>query len=696
MLTSFFGKFSTSFSQIKNWRLLLFTIVCAFSLIIVGTPISLRPSPFSLKVGDVSFQDIRAPRSFSYISEILTNQARDAAEKSVSPVFLPADPSISRKQFELLNQTINQIENIRLNNSLSPENKIQLLSNLVNVQLTQDYLKNILALQENRWIQIKNECLLVFEQIIRSPISEDHLISIKNNIPAHIGFSFSEKEVELIKQLISPFIIVNSVYSNEKTNEAVQIAREKVSQVIKYYASGEMIVFSGQLISPQTWEALQSLGLVQSTNEPLELASAFLLIITTLIVPALFLRQVKKALFDDPAALLLISILFLLFLGTAKLVISNHTILPYLFPIAAFGLTIASIFDYETGIISLIPLSILLSYILTNNVELIVYFWLSSATAIFVLGKGRRLIIFFAAGIVVGLVGSAVIIAFRLTEGYFDPEGLITLIGIAFLNGLGSISLTLLLQYYFALLLGRTTALQLMELSRPDHPLLQFLMINAPGTYQHSLQTANLTEQAARIVKADPLLARVGALYHDVGKATNPDFFIENQDRGPLNTHENLKPEVAAHTIIKHVEDGVTLAKKYGLPPQIINFITEHHGNMIARYQYFLSLKKPAKINVVPNKKHFVYPGQPPRTRETAILMLADGCEARIKAEYPKTKSGIRNLVNDTFNYYILEKQLNNVNLTFRDINLIEDSFVTSFVNAAHKRMRYPSNKTLK
>jgi membrane-associated HD superfamily phosphohydrolase len=294
MLTSFFEKLSTRFSQIKNWRLLLFGIVCAFSLIIVGTPISLRPSPFSLKVGDVSFQDIRAPRSFSYISEILTNQARDIAEKSVSPVFLPTDPSIARKQFESLNQLLNQIDDLRLNKSLTPENKAQQLSNLANIQLNQEYSKIVFSIQDNRWIQINNECLLVFEQIIRSPISEDHLTTIKNNISTYIGFSFSEKEAELIKQLISPFIVVNSVYSNEITNEAVQKAREKVPQVIKYYATGEMVVSSGQMISPQTWEALQSLGLVQSTNEPLELASAFLLIISTLIVPALFLRQVKK------------------------------------------------------------------------------------------------------------------------------------------------------------------------------------------------------------------------------------------------------------------------------------------------------------------------------------------------------------------------------------------------------------------
>jgi len=696
MLIAYFEKLSKRFSQIYYWRLILLSIVCIFSLLIIGTPISLRPSPFSLNVGDVAFQDIRAPRSFSYTSEMLTNQARDAAEKSVSPVFLPADPAIARKQFESLSQTIDQIDILRFNNSLSLDKKIEFLTDTLNIQLNPDSTKYLFSINDTKWIQIKNECLIVFEQIIRNSIHEDQLSVIKKNISSYIGFSFSENDAELISQIISPFITVNSIYSNEKTNEAVQTAREKVPPVIKYYSAGEMIIFSGQIITPQIWEALQSFGLVQSTDEPLDLVAASLLIITTLIVPALFLRQVKKTLFDDSAALILISGLFLIFLIGVKLVISNHTILPYLFPIAAFGLTIASIFDYETGIISLIPLSVLVCFILTNNIELIVYYWLSGATAIFVLGKGRRLGVFFLAGLIIGLIGSAVIIAFRLATGYFDAEGLITLIGVAFLNGIGSISLTLLFQYLFALLSGRTTSLQLMELSRPDQPLLQYLLVHAPGTYQHSLQVANLAEQAARIVKADPLLARVGALYHDIGKADNPGFFIENQERGQLNTHENIDPQKAAQTIIKHVEDGVSLAKKYGLPPQIINFITEHHGNTIARYQYMLFLNKSSKNSDNLFKKRFIYTGQPPRTRETAILMLADGCEARIKAENPQTESGIRKLVTDTINYYILEKQLDNVNLTFRDIKLIEDSFIGSLLNLSHKRMKYPSNATKK
>lgn len=399
---------------------------------------------------------------------------------------------------------------------------------------------------------------------------------------------------------------------------------------------------------------------------------------------------------EDAPALILISILFLLFLLTAKLVISNHAVLPYLFPIAAFGLVISSLFDYEMGIVSFVPICVLVCYILSINLELVIYYLFIGIVSIFFLGKGRRLTTFFITGLAIGMVGSLIIVIFRLTSGLIDIKEIITMSGVAFLNGLGSISLVLLLQNIAAVLLGKTTALQLMELSRSDHPLLQYLLLKAPGTYQHSIQTANLAEQAARIVRADPLQARVGALYHDIGKSKNPTFFIENQDRGDMDLHKDMDPQESAHIIIRHVIDGVNLAKKYGLPPQIINFITEHHGNTITRFQYQQMQKMHLSTNKGYGKKRFAYPGPPPRTRETAILMLADGCEARAKAEIPKSEPEIRKLVKETIDYYIQENQLDQVNLTFRDIKLVEDSFVYSLANFAHKRIIYPALNPLK
>lgn len=696
MIIDSFEKLSKGFSKTKNWRIILLALLFLSSFLIIGLPISLRASPYTLKVGDVTFQDIRAPRSFSYTSDILTNQAKDIAEKSVQPVFIPADPLDARRQFESLKQSIEAIEAIRFTEDLTVDQKIQRLRNDPVLFLNEDTARYSISITNAKWIQIKNESYRIFELIIRNPINSDQLENVKNTIPNFIGYAFSEKDVQLISQLITPFITINSVYSNEKTNEAVQAAREKVSPVVRTYTAGEMVVFSGQVITPTIYETLQYLGLVQQRDEPLDLLSAAFLVIGSLLVPSLYIRQARKQIIDDVSALILVSFLFIVFLLVAKLVITNHTILPFLFPIAAFGLVISSLFDYELGVIGFIPLCILVCYLLSNNLELAVYYLLTATISIFVLGKGRRLITFFMTGMGIGIVGSSVILVFRLTSGFINIEEIITLVGVTFLNGLGTMSLTLLLQNYTAVLLGRTTALQLMDLSRPDHPLLQYLLHKAPGTYQHSIQAANLAEQAARAVRADPLLARVGALYHDIGKTSNPAFFIENQVKGEIDSHEDMDQRESAKIIIRHVKEGVTLAKKYGLPPQIINFITEHHGNTIARFQYMQMLNKNASQKGKIDKKKFTYPGLPPRTRETAILMLVDGCEARARAEKPRTEFALRKMVKETIDYYIKEQQLDNVNLTLRDLKLIEDSFVYTLSNVSHKRIQYPDFKSKK
>ena len=182
-----------------------------------------------------------------------------------------------------------------------------------------------------------------------------------------------------------------------------------------------------------------------------------------------------------------------------------------------------------------LALSILSAYGLSSGLDLTVYYILTSLVGILVLGKGLRVYSFFAAAAAIGLAGCAVIVAYRLIPGSIDLVGIMTLLGGSFINGLASASLTLLFQYGFAQLLGTTTALQLLDLSRPDHPVMQFMLRNAPGSYQHSLQVANLAEQAAEAIGADVLLIRVGAIYHDIGKAANPQFFIENQVTGKSN-----------------------------------------------------------------------------------------------------------------------------------------------------------------
>jgi cyclic-di-AMP phosphodiesterase PgpH len=236
-------------------------------------------------------------------------------------------------------------------------------------------------------------------------------------------------------------------------------------------------------------------------------------------------------------------------------------------------------------------------------------------------------------------------------------------------------------------LFGITTTIQLMELARPTHPLLRQLQMRAPGTYHHSLIISNLAEQAAQRINSDALLVRVGAYYHDVGKSVRPYFFVENQVSG-INVHERLDPRTSAQIVIAHVNDGLELAKKYRLPQSLQNFITQHHGNRLASFFYQEALQSSGGEPV--DEADFRYPGPKPQSRETAILMLADSVEAAARAAQPHSIEDIDQVVRKIINDRMVQGDLDECDLTLRDLNQISDVFINILQGVYHPRLQYP------
>jgi putative nucleotidyltransferase with HDIG domain len=668
--------------------LVVFGFIIFLSLVL---PISLRSPTSLLNIGDVTFQDIHAPRTFSYESQILTDEAKDDAEKSVQPVYLAADPSITRKQVEKLRVVLNYINAIRSDAYATLGQKIEDLQKLTDLAISSEVAESIISLDDDRWAAIQEESLYLLEEVMRNSIREEQIANMQRNLSTQISFDFSESESKIINNIVSQLITANSLYSNESTSAAIEAAREQVDPIIKKYIAGEIIVSSGEVIDPLTWEALQELGYTEPKNKALDYISAALITSVILGFNILYIRRIRQTSGRKIQDLPVIAVTFLVFLFTAKLIIPNHTILPYLFPIAAFGLTISSLYDYETGLVFSISLSTLAAFNETSAIDLSFYYFLPTAIGIFILGRGRRITTFFMAGLAIGLSGTAMVISYRLLNSYLDFTGVTTLVGAAFINGFGSVSLTLIIQFILAQITGKVTALQLMDLARPDHPLLQELLLNAPGSYQHSLQVSNLAEQAAKVINCDALLTRVGCLYHDVGKLKNPQFFIENQPVNQINTHDELDPVFTSRTIIKHVEDGLQLAQQYRLPPQVTAFIQEHHATTLTRYQYNLAVKKAGSEKKV-DSSDFRYTGPNPTSKETALLMLADGCEARVRAESPKNVEEITQIVDTAVENYLNKGYLSQTDLTLNDLRRIKMSFVKTFKNAYHQRIKYPEN----
>lgn len=680
---------SKRFAFLRTFVLVLIGLAAFVALI---SPLALRQGTVVLGVGEVSPRDLQAPYAVDFISEIRTEEARQAAALTVAPVYSTADPSIAREQIGGLRETLLFINMVRMDAYASPEQKSDDLQALVSIQLPDNTIEIILSLSDNQWEIIQQETLSVLEQMMRNSIRQSDVASVQRSVPSRVSLALSEIQAQVVAELVRAFIVPNSLFSAELTETARVTASEAVEPVHEYYIAGETIVSGGEVISAAELEALQILGLVEPEQHGLDYLGAAILTLTISIFLWLYFNHRRAAFVNDMRGMLLVGLIFIIFLTAARLTIPNHVIIPYLFPLPAFGLLIAALFGVEAGFVLIFSLTLLTTYGLPNALALSMYYFVSSLLSILVLGKARRVWSFISAGLVISLSGIAMLLTYWLPFATTDWMGITSLVGAAAFNGIASASLTLLLQFFVAQSLGLTTTLQLLELSRPDTPLLQFFLRAAPGTYQHSLQVANLAEQAAESIGADALLVRAGALYHDVGKAKNPLFFIENQTSGNLNTHEDLTPEDSAAFIIRHVIEGVELAKKHRLPKRLIDFILEHHGTNITRYQYVQAVTAAGDDESQVNLENFRYPGPTPRSRETALLMLADGTEAIARAKRPQSESELRGIVQKVIDLSQQNEQLQNTRLTLRDLKLISDSFVSTLRGTLHPRVEYPSS----
>lgn len=674
--------------------ILIVSGILAFYMLIL--PDAFRQSSFPMQIGDVATQDILAPYSLSFESEVLTEQAQLEAASAIDPVYLPTDPSIGRRQVERLRTILYYLTTVRQDSFATQEEKIGDIQAVEDLDLSEETIIRILQISEARWNAIESEATSVLEQIMRNTLRNADIFAARRNIPSLIDFAFPEDQANIVVELVEPFIVPNSIFSAELTEAAKEEARQSVEPVTRSFVVGETLVRLGQIIREPEWEALQRYGLIQQSDRIQDNFGAGSLILLSGVLIVLYFSFKKGDEEISIKAFLLIALTFLLFLGVARFFVIDRTILPYIYPLAAFGLTLSIIFNVEIALILSLVLGVMTAYGLPNGFDLTIFYVIPALLGMLTLGKARRIGSFFISGLAIGLAGIGIILAYRLPDAVTDWIGIATLSGASLVNGIAAASLTLLLQHVFSQTLGITTSLQLLDTSRPDHPLLQLMLRNAPGSYQHSLQVANLAEQAAEAIGADSLLVRVGAIYHDCGKSSNPQFFIENQIQNEINPHDEIDPYLSSQTIISHVIDGVNLAKKYRLPSRIIDFIREHHGTMYTHYQYTQAVNEAQNPDEV-DKSSFTYPGPRPQSRETALLMLADGAEARARSEKPKDEEELRSVIDTVITFYEQNNQLDDTDLTLKDLQLIKDSFFHTLKGSYHPRVKYPAlNQTEK
>ncbi|MCS7178870.1 MAG: HDIG domain-containing protein [Anaerolineae bacterium] len=677
----------------QPWWFWVRLAVLAFLLVIASTfflSVPLLPSGrVVLEVGDVAPQDIRAPRRITYESAIRTAEQQQQAEAAVPPVYTAPDPNLARQQLERARQVLDYLGAVRADPFATPAQRRAWTLAVPELQGLPPAVADLLpALSDESWNRVQLEVLNVIAETMRRGVREDDLDSARRQAAERVGLDLSADEAAVTTALAQRLIVPNSFYDEEATRQARQAAREAVPPVVRTLEANEIIVREGQRVSALDLEALQELGLQQSRTRWTELAgNGVLSILSVLMLGGLLARFQPDVLREGRKALLLV-LLILLFLALARLMVPDRTVLRYMFPAPALAMLATGTLGAPAGLVAGIFIGGVAGLLADRSLEFLTAGALGSIAATLAVRQSDRPAVFFRAGMMVALTMLATMVAFALFAPHPDLLSLGLAMAGTIANGLTSASLALAGLFLLGPLFDLPTTFRLLELSRPDQPLLQRLLREAPGTYHHSLMVASMAEQAAEQIGLNPLLVRVGAYYHDVGKIARPYFFAENQLEG-TNPHDRLDPHTSAQVIIGHVQDGLELARRYHLPAWIRAFIAEHHGTSRAGFQYERALEhagNPAWVN----EADFRHRGPRPRSRETALVMLADRCEATVRARRPTTPEELVGVVEEVFAQALRTGQLDECPITMEELNLARQSFISTLRGVFHPRPPYP------
>lgn len=681
---------------LQFWRSMRLTLISA--LFVVGTTfvllfpqISAR-QPYNLNLGDVAPEDIQAPAEIEYVSQIETEAARNAASAGVDDIYDPPNATIGRQQVLRAQQILNFVADVRADPYASSELKQAYLGAITALTLSPEEMTELLAIPDTQYELLESEVVGLIEEAMSGTVKEGNVSEVTSRLELKVSPEVPEDLVPLIVGLAGDLIVPNSVLNVAATEAAREEAVSGIPDIYNTFQRGEVVVRAGERVDELDLEALQALGLAVRRLSWRDVASALLLAIVSVVLLVMYLSTFQNEWVAQPGRLLMIVVLVLAFLVAGQIMLPADALVAYLFPAAALVLALTALIGVEFGVLVTIVLALLGGYMANASLEVTAFIAASSLLAAGSLRSLTRLNAYFLAGLAAMVGELAVLLAFDLPQAP-DPAFIAQLLLVAAINGLLSAGLALMILFVIGNLTGIATSLKLLDLLRPDHPLQRRLQQEALGTYQHTLSVSNLVEAAAEAIGADSLLARVGTLYHDIGKMQNPGFFIENRAEGAPDPHAGLSPRASARVIKAHVSDGIDLAQRYRLPPRVVDFIAEHHGTMPILYFLHQAREEAERAGIELDETPFYYDGPTPQSPETAILMLSDGCESATRANRPATGEEIEEIVTRIIQQRLDANQLDDSGLTLTQLKIIRDSIIRTLKGMYHPRVRYPGDK---
>jgi len=675
--------------------LLLGTIAVLSALL----SLHLLPDKVALRAGEISAQDVRALRTVRYLDDSATNSLRAAAAAQVEPVYSSAhaaseaDETITDAYQHLRRDQIARTDPAHASADLRREVGLlvdpSVLAPLVNPHAGAYHLDQAERLTHqavhaamDREIRDDHPGDLAEARAATSAMLSASMLP-RTHIPAALAIG---------RAVVQP----NRLLDKNKTAGAVAGAERLVAPVYNQIFAGDIVIRAGQLVTPGTIAKLRALGLQNPRLDPGTVASIAGLVAFMVGLVCFWLARDYPRVFASTKTLLLLSLLVTL--GVLGLRLGSAVLGVRLSPsqfgyvgmlwVAATGMLIAALIKPRVAMLVTALLAAQPGLVLGNDLRFSILTLVSTWVAIYAVSDLRSRSDVLRAG---GILCAANVVLSLLVgqmQGDTRPDISQSIIW-AFFSGLLSVAVFGVSAALFERLFGITTPLGLLELSDPNRPLLRRFCELAPGTYTHSILVGNLAVTAAEAIGADALLCRVGALYHDLGKIQRAQFFVENQAGGD-NAHERLNPSLSALVVTAHVREGLEIAEREKLPPIIKSFITEHHGTSLIRYFYHQQCAGDDCEAAPVLEQQFRYSGPKPQSRETAILMLADSVEAASRTLERPTLGRIEDLVSKIIDSQLADGQLDECDLTQRDLRGIREAFVRLLSGMLHSRIDYP------
>lgn len=674
-------------AHMDKWkRIFLFTITAIFIYFIMLTVVT--PKRYKLNEGDIATVDIKAPR------DIIDEEATKAKEQEVTAKV--------EKKFTLKNEIkIEASENIKSffdklinlkSNDIDEKSKISELKKIDAFKLSDAEYKTLLDLNVDKDTELQWIALTAIDKGYEKQIEEDNsedIAEAKTIVDDYLSSQELESNIEVIlREMCESQIKANYFFDQSKTDEAVKEALKSVSKVM--IKKNQTIVKEGEPITQQQINILAELGLVGEDLSKDYIYTYIILAFFVLFVLGMqymYLKKEKKEILIDTKLVFLILLLNLLSVISARVFTFVSL---FIIPIACAPILMTVFLDSKISIVinslNLLFVAVIVGFdpqvILIGIVSTIV-----SSTTLKKVSQRNDILystVYVAAAVAVVILSSGILLSNNIKQILLDV--ILAVFG-AFISGILAMGLLPFLESSFSLV----TNMKLLELSNTNNPLLKRLLMEAPGTYHHSVMVANLAEVAAEEVGANPMLVRVGAYYHDVGKIKRPFFFGENQ-LGGTNPHDKISPTLSTTIIISHVKDGLELAKEYDIPKVVSDMIVQHHGTTLVKYFYY-TLKNSSENPDEIREEDFRYPGPKPQSKEAAIIMMADSVEAAVRSIQEPTLEKIEDMVNNIVKDKMNSNQLNECDLTFRELEVIKACFLRVLKGIYHHRIEYPTEK---